>query len=94
LPAVEVGWRLDPSAWGHGYATEAAVAALEGAFTTLGLAEVYSCPQADNPASVRVAERLGLRLDRVVDIAATERRGPVVGMLFVLKRHEWLAMQA
>ena len=93
LPAVEVGWRLDPSVWGRGYATEAASAALEEAFTTLGLNEVCSVPQADNPASVRVAERLGLRLDRLVDIDANERRGPVVGMLFVVKRHEWLAQR-
>ncbi len=39
---VEVGWRLAQSAWGHGFATEAATAALRFGFETLGLAEVNS----------------------------------------------------
>jgi RimJ/RimL family protein N-acetyltransferase len=29
LPAVEIGWRLDRRFWGHGYATEAATAAMQ-----------------------------------------------------------------
>ena len=80
LPAVEVGWRLRPDAWGQGLATEGAGAALDEAFTTLGLDEVCSVPQADNPASIRVAERLGMRLDRQVEIPANERRGAARGL--------------
>jgi RimJ/RimL family protein N-acetyltransferase len=38
-PCVEVGWRLAPEAWGHGYATEAAREALRFGFETTGLAE-------------------------------------------------------
>src|SRR5437660_9921323 len=41
-PALEVGWRLARSAWGHGYATEAAWEALSVAFTEVGVPEVVS----------------------------------------------------
>jgi RimJ/RimL family protein N-acetyltransferase len=91
LPAVEVGWRFDPTVWGRGYATEGARAALDASFTTLGLDEVCSLPQSDNTASVRVAERLGLHLDRMVMIPANDQRGPVEACCFVITIDEWLA---
>jgi RimJ/RimL family protein N-acetyltransferase len=94
LPAVEVGWRLDPEAWGHGYATEAATAALEQAFTTLGQAEVISLPQVDNPPSVRVAERLGLQLRRTITAPATAKRGPVQVAVMSITCGEWEARAA
>jgi RimJ/RimL family protein N-acetyltransferase len=90
LPAVEVGWRLSPSVWGKGYATEGATAALDHAFTTLGLTSVCSVPQADNPPSAHVAERLGMLLLRQVKIPANERRGDLVGLLYEIGRDGWL----
>lgn len=36
LPDVTIGWRFSPVAWGRGYATEAATARLDEAFTTMG----------------------------------------------------------
>lgn len=91
LPAVEVGWRFDPVVWGRGYATEGAAAALDEAFTTLALDEVCSVPETGNAASVRVAERLGMRLARTVTIPATPRRGALTGSLFVITPDEWLS---
>ena len=35
-PGVEVGWTLDPSSWGNGYATEAGIAARDHGFGELG----------------------------------------------------------
>jgi ribosomal-protein-alanine N-acetyltransferase len=58
-PALEIGWRLARHAWGHGYATEAATAAL-----TVGLREadsVVSFTAVTNERSWRVMERLGMR---------------------------------
>jgi RimJ/RimL family protein N-acetyltransferase len=63
MPAVEVGWRLDPTFWGCGYATEAARAALDFAFTTLGLDEVVGFTAQGNVRSRRVMERLGMHRD-------------------------------
>ncbi|MCU1451777.1 MAG: hypothetical protein JWP02_3947 [Acidimicrobiales bacterium] len=94
LPAVEVGWRFDPAVWGRGYATEGATAALDESFTTLGLEEVCSVPQSDNSASVRVAERLGMRRDRDVVIPATKDRGEVIGALYRITSREWLENSA
>jgi len=66
-PAVEVGWRLRPEAWGHGYATEAGRAALAVAFDRLALAEVVSITSVGNVRSRRVMERLGMARDPVDD---------------------------
>lgn len=54
----ELGWGVDPPLWGRGYATEAALAALEHAWT-LGIPRVVSLIHPQNTASIRVAEKLG-----------------------------------
>ncbi|MFB9660908.1 GNAT family N-acetyltransferase [Glycomyces mayteni] len=64
LPATEVGWRVARDRWGRGYAPEAARAVVGFAFGELGLDRVVSCIHADNAASVRVAEKLGMSLER------------------------------
>jgi len=89
LPAVEVGWRFSPTVWGRGLATEGATAALDEAFTTLGLDRVCSVPQADNPPSAKVAERLGMTLIREVRIPASDRRGDLTGLLYEIERDQW-----
>ena len=59
-PAVEVAWRLVRSYWGHGYATEAARAALDYGFDQLGLREIVAVTVPANQRSRRVMERLGM----------------------------------
>jgi RimJ/RimL family protein N-acetyltransferase len=61
-PEIEIGWRLRPAAWGHGYATEAARLLLRHGLVTLGLDEIIAETDAENRASRRVAEKLGLVL--------------------------------
>lgn len=57
---ADIGWRFTRSAWGHGYATEAAKAALEDGFARGGLAEVLAYTSADNSRSQAVMKHLGL----------------------------------
>jgi RimJ/RimL family protein N-acetyltransferase len=59
-PAVEIGWRLARSAWGNGYATEAAREACRIAFTELRLPALVSFTVPANVRSRRVMERLGM----------------------------------
>lgn len=58
-PGVEVGWMLDPSAWGVGYATEAAARAVRYGFEELGETALYSVILPENTRSQSVARRLG-----------------------------------
>lgn len=89
LPAVEVGWRFDPAVWAMGFASEGARAALAEGFETLGLDEICSVPQADNPASGRVCDRIGMRFEREVAIPANARRGELTAQLYKMTRAEW-----
>lgn len=59
-PAVEVAWRLVRAQWGRGYATEAARAAVDYGFGTLGLTEIVAITVPANLRSRRVMERLGM----------------------------------
>jgi ribosomal-protein-alanine N-acetyltransferase len=59
-PCVEIGWRVAASAWGHGFATEAARATVEFAFGPAGLGELVSFTVPENLRSRRVMERIGM----------------------------------
>ena len=62
-PDRELGWALVREFWGRGYALEAARAALREAFESLEWPRVISLIDPDNTRSVRLAQRLGERLE-------------------------------
>jgi RimJ/RimL family protein N-acetyltransferase len=66
-PCVEVSWRLRRDAWGEGYATEAARAAVAHGFETERLDEIVSFTAPGNTRSRRTMERLGMRHDPTGD---------------------------
>jgi ribosomal-protein-alanine N-acetyltransferase len=66
-PAVEVGWRLARSAWGHGYATEAGRASLAFGFEEAGLDEIVSTTSVANTRSQAVMKRIGMTRDPADD---------------------------
>lgn len=72
-PAVEIGWRFDPAFWGRGYATEAARAALDFGFATLGLEEIVAITVPANLRSWAVMERLGMVRDEGGDFDLPSR---------------------
>lgn len=57
----EIGWLLDRSQWGKGYATEAATAVRDAAFTRWKYPEVISLIRPANTPSQHVAERIGMK---------------------------------
>ena len=63
---TEVLWALHPDAWGHGYATEVAQAALAFGFGTRDLRLVFAITLPDNRASQAVMKRIGLTYRRRV----------------------------
>lgn len=91
-PAVEIGWRLAHFAWGHGYATEAAEAALAFGFEARELQEIVSFTVPANRRSRAVMERLGMTHDSADDFDHPNlppgdplRRH----VLYRLSRHDW-----
>jgi RimJ/RimL family protein N-acetyltransferase len=60
----EVGYRIGKAWWGRGYAPEAAAAIVTYGFGTLGLARLCSHMPADHLQSRRVAEKLGMVLEK------------------------------
>ena len=80
----EIGWRLRRTAWGHGFATEAARAALLDVFTRVGLTDVLSYTAPDNARSQAVMTRVGLRRDPSRDFSSVyERVGLWHGLVWV-----------
>jgi RimJ/RimL family protein N-acetyltransferase len=81
-PAVEIGWRLARWAWGHGFASEAARAALAFGFDTLGLPEIVSFTSVANWRSRAVMDRIGMTRDPDGDFDH-----PAVPQGHILRRH-------
>lgn len=58
---IEIGWHLNRDHWGKGFATEAAVSMMQYGREELKLPEIHAVLFAENVASRKVTERLGMR---------------------------------
>lgn len=67
-PETEIGYRLARDVWGNGYATEAAVAVRDYGFSSLSLERMIALIDPQNVASIRVAEKLGMRYEQDVTL--------------------------
>jgi RimJ/RimL family protein N-acetyltransferase len=84
-PGFEVGWMLRRSSWGRGYATEAARRVIRHAFTEMDRDHLISLIRPANGPSIRVAERLGERLEGRTELFGHE------ALVYGLDRAAWRA---
>ncbi len=82
-PKVEVGWTLQRSAWGSGYATEGARASLLFGFEELELPTIFSMTRPDNVRSRAVIERCGLTYRGDVDFHGWQQ------VHYAIDRNDW-----
>ena len=89
---AELGWCLDPSYGGRGYATEAVEELIRICFEDLGLRRVVANCFADNVASWRLMERVGMRRELYAVRESLHRSGEWLdGMGYALLAEEWRA---
>lgn len=81
-PVLEVGYLLKKRFWHQGYASEAAQACRDYAFRVLGAEKVSSIIKTDNLASIRVAQRNGMRREK--EFTARYYNGPVPHYLYTV----------
>jgi len=62
-PEIELAYHFTRTSWGHGYATEAAIAALSEAFGLAGITRVFAVVIPENVGSLHVVEKAGMRSD-------------------------------
>ena len=85
---IELGWMITPSAWGHGYATEAGGAIRDEAFERLGLESIVAVHHPENAASRRIMEKLGMAFEREV-----VARDAWPYRLYRVTREEWASRE-
>lgn len=65
---TEIGWHTKKACWSQGIATEAALAARDLAFGRFRLAQLVAIIHPDHAASRRVAEKIGMHLERTTTV--------------------------
>jgi RimJ/RimL family protein N-acetyltransferase len=89
---ASIGWCLDPAYGGRGYATEAAAELLRICFDEIGVRRVVAGAFADNIASVRVMEKIGMRIEARFREASLHRElGWLDGVEAGILADEWRA---
>lgn len=82
-PGLELIWTIRRQSWGRGYATEGARAALAFVFQQMARDRVISLIRPQNAASIRVAEKLGQRLQERMEFYGEE------ALIYGINREEW-----
>ena len=90
---AELGYELHPDYWGQGYATEAAWTMLACAFQSLPLQRVWAQCLAENRASARVLERLGMRRARCQRRQTWMQKHWWDRVVYTIDRADWQAQR-
>lgn len=85
MKMLEVSWVIERTNWGSGYGTEAGHAALAFAFDEFEADEVCAPIHQENVASRHVAEKIGMRMDALVDVY----RDGVLLANYIMSREGW-----
>lgn len=88
---ADIGYELSPEFWGGGYAIEAASALVQFGFDQLGLHRIWSWCIADNLASARVLEKLGMRREGRLRENEYFKGRWWDTLLYGMLEHEWQA---
>lgn len=88
---ADIGWRLVREAWGHGFATEAAAAALRDVFERVGLREVLAYTSSGNDRSRAVMHRLRLMRDAARDFTSGEGASAERELVWLARAADWRA---
>ena len=93
-PCVEIAWRLRKEFWGQGYATEAARASLDFAFSELALDEVVAFTAVINQRSQLLMARIGMTdtQDNFYHPALESNHPLAEHVLYKLNRQQWQAV--
>ena len=81
-PGLELTWTIRRQSWGQGYATEGARVALAYIFQQMVRDHVISLIRPQNAASIRVAEKIGQRLQDRIDFGGE-------ALVYGIRREEW-----
>lgn len=87
--AVGMGWGTARPHWGQGIAPEAVMAAIKWAISNLGVRLIYATADVENPASVRVMQKLGM-VD-VTDDGTPTLPGRSSEVRYEISAEDWLA---
>lgn len=85
-PELELLFGVGPQQWNRGVATEAARAILHYGFEQLGFEEINASTDLENTASIRVLEKLGMRLERRQSVEGLET------VFFKMTRADWAGL--
>jgi [ribosomal protein S5]-alanine N-acetyltransferase len=84
IPDVEIGYRLHPSYWNRGLATEAARAVRDHGFRDLKLPRLISLVHPENIPSRRVAEKNGMSIEKEIIFKGFPT------LMYAIRREDWL----
>ena len=84
-----LGYCFARSAWGHGYATEAAQVMLDFGFKSQGLHRIWACCDPGNIGSIRVLQKLGMRQEGHLKHDCQIRGEWRDNLLFAILEEEW-----
>ncbi len=82
----EIGYHIHKKYWRRGYASEAAKASLDYGFLKVGLPELFIHTSLENAASIRVAEKMGMKKRKTYDKVVNQASATVRHVVYALKK--------